>query len=47
MGADRAILVSWDDVHDDVEPLAVAKILKAVVEQENPGLVYLRQTSDR
>ena len=40
MGADRAILVkAADDVHDDVEPLAVAKILKAVVEQENPGLV--------
>ena len=40
MGADRAILVkAADDVHNDVEPLAVAKILKAVVEQENPGLV--------
>ena len=40
MGADRAILVkASDDVHNDVEPLAVAKILKAVVEQENPGLV--------
>ena len=40
MGADRAILVkASDDVHNDVEPLAVAKILKAVVDQENPGLV--------
>ena len=40
MGADRAILVkASDDVHNDVEPLTVAKILKAVVEQENPGLV--------
>ena len=40
MGADRAILVkAADDIHNDVEPLAVAKILKAVVEQENPGLV--------
>ena len=40
MGADRAILVkASDDVHNDLEPLAVAKILKAVVEQENPGLV--------
>ena len=30
MGADRAILVkATDDVHNDVEPLAVAKILKA------------------
>ena len=40
MGADRAILVkASDDVHNDVEPLAVAKILTAVVKQENPGLV--------
>ena len=40
MGADRAILViAADDVHQDIEPLAVAKILKAVVEQEQPGLV--------
>lgn len=40
MGADRAILVkASDDVHNDVEPLAVAKILEAIVKQENPGLV--------
>ena len=40
MGADRAILVvAADDVHQDIEPLAVAKILKAVVDQEAPGLV--------
>jgi len=40
MGADRAILVvATDDVHTDIEPLAVAKILKAVVDQEQPGLV--------
>ena len=40
MGADRAILVkASDDVHNDVEPLAVAKILKGIVDQENPGLV--------
>jgi len=38
MGADRAILVETDD---EVEPLAVAKILKAVVEEENPGLVIM------
>ena len=38
MGADRAILVETDDV---VEPLAVAKILKAVTEAENPGLVIV------
>ena len=40
MGADRAILVvAADDVHQDIEPLAVAKILKAVVDAEQPGLV--------
>ncbi|GAA6150219.1 electron transfer flavoprotein subunit beta/FixA family protein [Pseudooceanicola nitratireducens] len=40
MGADRAILViAADDVHTDIEPLAVAKILKAVVDAEEPGLV--------
>jgi electron transfer flavoprotein beta subunit len=40
MGADRAILVvATDDVHNDIEPLAVAKILKAIVDEEKPGLV--------
>jgi electron transfer flavoprotein beta subunit len=40
MGADRAILiVASEDVHNDIEPLAVAKLLKAVVEAEAPGLV--------
>jgi electron transfer flavoprotein beta subunit len=38
MGADRAILVQTDD---DVEPLAVAKILKAIADEEAPGLVIL------
>ena len=38
MGADRGILVKTDAT---VEPLAVAKILKAVVGNENPGLVIL------
>ncbi len=38
MGADRGILVKVDGV---VEPLAVAKLLKKVVEQEAPGLVIL------
>jgi electron transfer flavoprotein beta subunit len=38
MGADRGILVKADGV---IEPLAVAKILKKVVEAENPGLVIL------
>ncbi len=40
MGADRAILVvAADDVHTDIEPLAVAKILARIVEEEKPGLV--------
>ncbi|PWJ20962.1 electron transfer flavoprotein subunit beta/FixA family protein [Jannaschia seohaensis] len=40
MGADRAILVvATDDVHQDIEPLAVAKILKGVIDEEQPGLV--------
>ncbi|GHD01227.1 electron transfer flavoprotein subunit beta/FixA family protein [Novosphingobium pokkalii] len=38
MGADRAILVATDDA---VEPLAVAKILKAIAEEEQPALVIL------
>ena len=40
MGADRAILVvASDDVHNDIEPLAVARILKGIVDEEQPGLV--------
>ncbi|MDG1004233.1 MAG: electron transfer flavoprotein subunit beta/FixA family protein [Emcibacteraceae bacterium] len=38
MGADRAILVKTDE---EVEPLAIAKILKAVVEQEGPKIVLM------
>jgi electron transfer flavoprotein beta subunit len=38
MGADRAIHVVTDD---EVEPLAVAKILKAIADEESPGLVIL------
>jgi electron transfer flavoprotein beta subunit len=38
MGADRAILVQTDD---EVEPLAVAKILKAISAEEAPGLTIL------
>jgi electron transfer flavoprotein beta subunit len=38
MGADRAILVQTDD---EVEPLAVAKLLAKIVEEEQPGLVIL------
>jgi electron transfer flavoprotein beta subunit len=38
MGSDRAILVQTDD---EVEPLAVAKILKAIVDAEQPGIVLM------
>ncbi|KEO52660.1 electron transfer flavoprotein subunit beta/FixA family protein [Thioclava pacifica] len=42
MGADRAILVvAADDVHNDIEPLAVAKILAKIVEEEAPKMVIL------
>jgi electron transfer flavoprotein beta subunit len=40
MGADRAILVQVDD-GTEVEPLAVAKLLKAIADAEAPGLVIL------
>ena len=38
MGGDRAILIETEEV---LEPLAVAKVLKAVVDREGPGLVIL------
>ncbi|MFL1464136.1 electron transfer flavoprotein subunit beta/FixA family protein [Roseococcus sp. DSY-14] len=38
MGADRGVLVEHDGV---LEPIAVAKILKALVEKEGPALVIL------
>jgi electron transfer flavoprotein beta subunit len=38
MGADRAILIMTDE---EVEPLAVAKLLKAVMDEEQPGMVML------
>jgi electron transfer flavoprotein beta subunit len=38
MGADRGILVQTDA---ELQPLAVAKLLKAVVEKEEPGLVII------
>ncbi len=38
MGADRGILVKADGI---VEPLSVAKILKGIVEAEQPGLVIM------
>src|SRR3984885_5241533 len=42
MGADRGILVKTDGY---VEPLAVAKILKAVADAEQPGLIILGKQS--
>ena len=38
MGADRGILVNFDG---ELEPLAVAKILKAIAEEEKPDLIVL------
>jgi len=38
MGADRAILILSEA---EVEPLAVAKLLKAVMDEESPGIVLL------
>lgn len=38
MGADRGIHIGVDQ---DVEPLAVAKLLKAVCDRESPGLVIM------
>ncbi|HWK41940.1 MAG TPA: electron transfer flavoprotein subunit beta/FixA family protein [Croceibacterium sp.] len=38
MGADRAILIETDEA---AEPLAVAKILKGVFDEEQPGLVIM------
>ena len=42
MGADRAIRI---DAENDVEPLAIAKILKHVVEKEDAGLVITGKQS--
>jgi len=38
IGADRAVLV---ETTQDLQPLAVAKLLKALVDKEQPGLVIL------
>ncbi len=38
MGGDRGILVETDE---DLQPLAVAKILKGIVEKENPDMIIL------
>jgi electron transfer flavoprotein beta subunit len=42
MGTDRAILVQHDA---ELQPLAIAKILREVVKKENPGLVILGKQS--
>ncbi len=48
MGADRAILVvATDDVHQDIEPLAVAKILQAVIDDGAAWPRPRRQAGDR
>jgi len=44
MGADRGILVKTDE---DLEPLHIAKIMKAVVDEEQPGLVILGMIATR
>ena len=38
IGADRGVLVQCDEV---LQPLAVAKLLRALVDKEQPGLVFL------
>jgi len=42
LGADRAILVETDD---ELQPLSIAKLLKAVFDKEEPGLVILGKQS--
>lgn len=42
LGADRAILV---ETEEEAQPLAVAKLLKAVYDKEEPGLVILGKQS--
>lgn len=42
MGADRAILIQTpEDLGSEIEPLAVAKLLAKVAEEEQPGLIIL------
>ena len=38
MGADRGVLVTTDE---ELEPLAIAKLMKAIIEREQPGLVIV------
>jgi len=41
MGADRAIHVKLPDDNTEIEPLAVAKILKAIAEKEKPDYILM------
>ncbi len=44
LGGDRAIHISTDEL---LEPLSIAKLLKAIVEREQPGLILLgKQSTD-
>ena len=46
MGADRSMLIEYDtEKEGDLEPLAVAKLLKAVVQKEERNLVILGKQS--
>ncbi|WP_075187891.1 electron transfer flavoprotein subunit beta/FixA family protein [Teredinibacter haidensis] len=42
LGADRSILVETDE---NLEPLAIAKVLKAIIEKEQPGLTLMGKQS--
>src|SRR5260221_168844 len=44
MGADRGVLVQTDA---ELQPLAVAKLMKAVVDKEQPGLVIVAELVDK
>ena len=44
MGADRGVLITTDA---ELQPLAVAKLLKAVIEKEAAGARHHRQAGDR
>lgn len=45
LGADRGILIEVDDAGEELQPLSIAKLLKAVVDKENPELVILGKQS--
>lgn len=45
MGADRAVHVAISEDHDDIQPVAVAQVLRHVVEKEKPEIVILGKQS--